>query len=215
MLARCQLARAAKWAGLPRCAPLAARRAAQLSGAAGPAPKPSPAAGEPADPLAELGGMRRVLKLPPATLAKSRPASSRASAPVRLEGYSIPPQRGSLHGLTAIFGVGKFQAGRLCAKAYLSETLQVAQWNNTDIERLSAALQHMSSDEANADAPAHLRFEYGPRLRRRYGDDIQKLKTAGTYRGQRHTRGLPMRGQRTKSNAKTSRRRPRYDGPAQ
>lgn len=120
-----------------------------------------------------------------------------------------------MHGLTAIFGVGKFQAGRLCAKANLSETLQVAQWNNSDIERLSAALQQMSSDEANADAPAHLRFQFGARLRRRYGDDIQKLKTAGTYRGLRHTRGLPLRGQRTKSNAKTSRRRPRYDSTVQ
>ncbi|KAG8464266.1 hypothetical protein KFE25_003329 [Diacronema lutheri] len=193
----------------------AAARRAPLSSSAGPAPAPVLGNAEAFDPLAELAGVRRILKLPAATLKPARPASARGSAPVRLEGFSIPPQRGALRGLTTIFGVGKFQASRLCAKAYLSESLQVAQWTNADIERLTAALQQMSSDEANAAAPAYLRFEYGARLRRRYGDDIQKLKSAGTYRGQRHTRGLPLRGQRTKSNARTSRRRQRYDVTAQ
>jgi small subunit ribosomal protein S13 len=161
--------------------------------------------------LAAFAAMRRVLKLPVGTMAVIRAPPKRGSAPVRVESFSLPPQRGALYGLRAIFGVGRFQASRLCAKAFLSERLQVAQFSNTDIERLSAALKEMVSDEANADAPSYLRFEYGDRLRRRIGEDIKKLKTSGTYRGVRHTRGLPLRGQRTKSNAQTSRRRPKYD----
>jgi small subunit ribosomal protein S13 len=196
--------------------PLAACRA-RLSAAASPpaaaaaAPPSPPADASPADPLAAFAGMRRVLKMPAGALAVAKAPAKRGAPAVRLEGYSLPGQRGALHGLTAIFGVGRFQAGRLCAKAGVSETLRVADWTNTDIERLSAALKEMASEEANEGAPSHLRFEHGDRLKRRIGDDIQKLKTAGTYRGGRHQRGLPLRGQRTKSNAQSARRRPRYE----
>ncbi|KAJ1628805.1 hypothetical protein T492DRAFT_1015871 [Pavlovales sp. CCMP2436] len=158
------------------------------------------------EPLAGLEGMRRTLKLPVGTLTFTKLPGKRGTPPVRLEGFPLPAQRGALHGLTTIFGVGIFQAHRLCSKAFLAWDLRVAELTNIDIERLSNALKEMSSEEANKDAPSHMRFEYGDRLKRRIGGNIRALQVAGLYRGKRHTAGLPVRGQRTKTNAKSARR---------
>lgn len=106
----------------------------------------------------------------------------------RIAGVNIPVQKHIVIGLTSIYGIGLSTAKRICSKIGVKNSIKVK-----------------DLDEATLDL---LRNEVGTYtiegdLRRQVSMDIKRLMELGTYRGIRHRRGLPLRGQRTKTNART------------
>lgn len=157
------------------------------------------------NPGAQLVAARRELQLPWGTFDQSWP-SSRRDVALRVGSTLLDSKRNVVRGLAAIYGVGYFQAQRLCATAGINERLKVAELSDNDIERISAALKELSSDERReADGPIAL--VHGEALREAVRMDIERLILASTYRGIRHKSRLPVRGQRTRTNAKTARKR--------
>ncbi|MBI4125180.1 MAG: 30S ribosomal protein S13 [Deltaproteobacteria bacterium] len=113
----------------------------------------------------------------------------------RIAGVDIPSKNMILYGLQYIHGIGLTSARKILEAAKIDETLRG--------EKLS---------EAQA---AHIReiidrdYKVEGDLRREVGGNIKRLKDLGAYRGLRHIRNLPSRGQRTKTNARTKKGRPR------
>jgi small subunit ribosomal protein S13 len=106
----------------------------------------------------------------------------------RIAGINIPDRKHAVIAITAIYGIGKTRAQAICAATGIAE--------NTKISEL---------DEAQIDL---LRTEVGKYtvegdLRREVSMNIKRLMDLGCYRGLRHRRSLPLRGQRTKTNART------------
>lgn len=194
----------------PRRAPCRALCDAKAAPASEQVDTPPSGDAAPPQPSTGLHTARRVLKLPTPTIGP-RGSSGRGSA-VRIDDFTIPPQRRLIQGLRSIFGVGYYQATRLAAHARLNPNLKVRQLDNSDIERLTTALRALSSDEANEDAEHRNVLVVGQRLAEQYGVNIDNLKNSGLYRGERHRLGLPLKA-RTKTNARTARRRPRYPLP--
>jgi small subunit ribosomal protein S13 len=108
------------------------------------------------------------------------------------------PDRQQVHrALTRIYGLGPAQATHLCQEVGLGPHIRLAQVTPGDLDRLG----HLVARD----------YETGAHLRRRQRQDIQRLVAMGAVRGFRHREGLPVRGQRTHTNARTARRlhRPR------
>jgi small subunit ribosomal protein S13 len=103
----------------------------------------------------------------------------------RIAGINIPPHQHAEIGLTAIFGIGRTRACETCAIAY---SKKVKDLTDGDLEKIR-------------DAIATITIEGD--LRRETTMNIKRLMDIGCYRGFRHRRGLPMRGQRTRTNART------------
>ncbi len=106
----------------------------------------------------------------------------------RIAGVNIPDNKHAAISLTYIFGIGRTRAQDLCAAAGIAPTTKI---------------QDLSSEEVDA-----LRTEVGKYtvegdLRRDVTLNIKRLMDLGCYRGLRHRRSLPLRGQRTKTNART------------
>jgi small subunit ribosomal protein S13 len=91
-------------------------------------------------------------------------------------------------GLTHIFGVGKSQALKACAGANIKTTTLVKDLTETEVAALRAQLSKITVEGD---------------LRREVSMNIKRLMDLGCYRGIRHRRGLPLRGQRTRTNART------------
>ncbi|KKK19875.1 putative mitochondrial 37S ribosomal protein, partial [Aspergillus ochraceoroseus] len=91
--------------------------------------------------------------------------------------------------LESFFGVGSQASSRLLARFYIHPTCKVGELANKQVLDLTAALSDMKIEND---------------LRRQYLDDIKRLKETGTYRGRRHALGLPVRGQRTRSQIQTA-----------
>ncbi len=106
----------------------------------------------------------------------------------RIAGIDIPNEKRVVISLTYIYGIGDSTAKKICAAAKVSEDIRVK--NLTD-EQLSALRTEVSHYKTEGD------------LRREVALNIKRLQEIGCYRGQRHKKGLPVRGQRTRTNART------------
>ncbi len=107
----------------------------------------------------------------------------------RLLGVDIPPNRPAVISLTYLFGVGNKTARELCHKAGIEPLRRASDLNEDEVARLAALLDKDYVAEGQ--------------LRRQVSQNISRLRDIGCYRGVRHRRGLPVRGQRTKTNART------------
>ncbi|HSW71522.1 MAG TPA: 30S ribosomal protein S13 [Gammaproteobacteria bacterium] len=106
----------------------------------------------------------------------------------RIAGVNIPPQKQVKIGLTAIYGIGRNRALSLCESAKVSPAKKVKDLTEGELENLRSEI---SKVKVEGD------------LRREVALNIKRLIELGTYRGLRHKRGLPVRGQRTRTNART------------
>jgi small subunit ribosomal protein S13 len=106
----------------------------------------------------------------------------------RIAGVNIPNHQHSEIGLTAIFGIGRTRARKICEVAGVPVEKKVKDLSDAELEKLR--------DEVN-------KFIVEGDLRREVSISIKRLMDLGCYRGVRHKRGLPVRGQRTRTNART------------
>jgi small subunit ribosomal protein S13 len=107
----------------------------------------------------------------------------------RLLGVDIPNDRPTLISLTYLYGVGPKIARDLCHKAGIDPHVHARELREDELARLAALLDKDYVVEGQ--------------LRRQRNQNIARLKDIGCYRGMRHRRGLPVRGQRTRTNART------------
>jgi small subunit ribosomal protein S13 len=106
----------------------------------------------------------------------------------RIAGINVPVQKHTVIALTAIYGIGLTRAKQICAAASIAEDAKVRDLSEQEVEALRTEVA---------------KFTVEGDLRREVSMDIKRLKDLGCYRGVRHRRGLPLRGQRTKTNART------------
>ena len=114
----------------------------------------------------------------------------------RIAGINIPPQQHAEIGLTAIYGIGRPRARQILNACGIPCTKKVQDLTDAELERIRDAVS---------------KFTVEGDLRREVQLSIKRLIDLGTYRGMRHRRGLPCRGQRTRTNART-RKGPRKVG---
>lgn len=107
----------------------------------------------------------------------------------RIAGVDLPKDKRGVIGLTYIFGVGASRAKEILSKAGISEDTKVKDWNDDNLKDIAAMLQEVYKVEGE--------------LRSEVQVNIKRLMDIGCYRGIRHRRGLPLRGQRTQTNART------------
>ncbi len=106
----------------------------------------------------------------------------------RIAGIDIPKQKRGVIALTYIFGIGNSRAKEILAKAKVSEDTKVSDWNDDEIGRIrESASSYTIEGELRSETQLN----------------IKRLMDIGCYRGIRHRSGLPLRGQRTKNNART------------
>lgn len=115
----------------------------------------------------------------------------------RIAGVNIPDQKHIGIALTYIFGIGRSLARKICTDAQVNFSTKV-----TDLEeaQLDAIRSKIAAYKVEGD------------LRREVGMNIKRLKEIGTYRGLRHRRNLPVRGQRTRTNARTRKGKKKVGG---
>lgn len=106
----------------------------------------------------------------------------------RIAGINIPDHKHTVIALTSIFGISKTLSQSICASTGIAENVKISELSEEKIEKLREALNN---------------FTIEGDLRRKVTLSIKRLMDLGTYRGLRHRRGLPVRGQRTKTNART------------
>jgi small subunit ribosomal protein S13 len=107
----------------------------------------------------------------------------------RIAGVNLPLNKRSEIGLTYIFGVGRSTANKILSDVGVSPDTYVRDLTEDEIGKLRDAIDENLTVEGD--------------LRRERSQDIKRLQEIGTYRGLRHRRGLPVRGQNTKTNART------------
>jgi len=107
----------------------------------------------------------------------------------RLLGVDIPNNRQIVISLTYLYGVGSAAARELCRKAGIDATTRARDLSESDVARLATLLDNDYTVEGQ--------------LRRQVAQNITRLREIGCYRGIRHRKGLPVRGQRTRTNART------------
>ena len=108
----------------------------------------------------------------------------------RIAGIDIPEKKRVDIGLTYIYGIGRTNVTNILTQAGVNPSVRVA---DLSAEELSKIQKAMDSVKVEGD------------LRKEIGQNISRLRDIGSYRGSRHTKGLPARGQRTKTNARTKR----------
>lgn len=106
----------------------------------------------------------------------------------RIAGVNIPNHKHAEIALTAIYGIGRTRAQKICDAAGVVRSAKIKDLTESDMERLR--------DEV-------AKFVVEGDLRREVTMSIKRLMDLGCYRGVRHRRGLPVRGQRTRTNART------------
>lgn len=106
----------------------------------------------------------------------------------RIAGVNIPVQKHTWVGLTHIYGIGRSTALKICELAGVAPETKIRDLTDAEIE---AIRNHIGKIAVEGD------------LRREVSMNIKRLMDLGAYRGLRHRRGLPVRGQRTKTNART------------
>ena len=106
----------------------------------------------------------------------------------RIAGVNIPVNKHIVIGLTYIFGIGNTRAGKICSISKVNPQTKVKELSEAELEaiRTEVGKYHVEGD-----------------LRRELSMNIKRLVELGAYRGIRHRKGLPVRGQRTRTNART------------
>lgn len=107
----------------------------------------------------------------------------------RIAGVNIPREKRVEIGLTYIFGIGRPTANRVLGQTDINPDTYVRDLTEEEVGRLREVIEKLLIVEGD--------------LRRERANDIKRLMEIGCYRGLRHRRGLPVRGQRTKTNART------------
>jgi small subunit ribosomal protein S13 len=107
----------------------------------------------------------------------------------RIAGVDLPPNKRAEVGLTYIYGIGRSRASSVLKEAAVSLDTRVKDLNEDELSRIRAILEAQGEIEGD--------------LRKRIQMDIKRLMDIGCYRGLRHRRALPVRGQRTHTNART------------
>ena len=107
----------------------------------------------------------------------------------RVAGVDLPPHKRVEVGLTYIYGIGRSRASSILNEAGVNLSTRVSDLNEDELSRIRAILEAQGEIEGD--------------LRKRIQMDIKRLMDIGCYRGLRHRRGLPVRGQRTHTNART------------
>lgn len=107
----------------------------------------------------------------------------------RVAGVDLPPQKRAQIGLTYIYGIGKSRATAILEEAQVDIDVKVKNLSEDDLTKIRAIIDGQGEVEGD--------------LRKRVQMDIKRLMDIGCYRGLRHRRGLPVRGQRTHTNART------------
>lgn len=106
----------------------------------------------------------------------------------RIAGVNLPVNKRAEIGLTYVYGIGRTTAGKLLDDAGIDRDTQIKDLTEDEIVRLRDAIESL---EVEGD------------LRRERSQNVKRLMEIGAYRGLRHRRGLPVRGQRTKTNARS------------
>ena len=116
----------------------------------------------------------------------------------RIAGINIPPHKHAEIGLTAIYGIGRTTAQKICAAAGIANSKKIKDLSDHDLEKIREEIGKLTIEGD---------------LRREMSINIKRLMDLGCYRGIRHRKGLPMRGHRTRTNART-RKGPRKSAAA-
>lgn len=109
----------------------------------------------------------------------------------RISGVQIPVEKKVNVALTYIFGIGPTLSRQILEKAKVDGDIRVKDLNNQQVDAIRQVIDSGYSVEGN--------------LRQQVSNNVKRLKEIGSYRGERHTKRLPARGQRTKTNARTKR----------
>jgi small subunit ribosomal protein S13 len=107
----------------------------------------------------------------------------------RVAGVDLPPNKRAEIGLTYIYGIGRARSASILNEAQVNLDTRIRDLNEDELSRIRAILESQGEIEGD--------------LRKRIQMDIKRLMDIGAYRGLRHRRGLPVRGQRTHTNART------------
>jgi len=108
-----------------------------------------------------------------------------------IAGVNIPDNKRVEIALTYIFGIGKSSAGKILKSAKINPDTKVSKLNEGELDKIREIIEKKYQVEGN--------------LRVEISQNIRRLKDIGSYRGERHAKNLPVRGQRTKTNARTKR----------
>ena len=106
----------------------------------------------------------------------------------RIAGINIPPHKHTEIGLTSIYGIGRTTAQKICTAAGIAFDKKINDLTDGDLEKIREEVGKLTIEGD---------------LRRELSMNIKRLMDLGCYRGFRHRRGLPCRGQRTRTNART------------
>ena len=107
----------------------------------------------------------------------------------RIAGVDIPREKRLVISLTYIYGIGRTQASEICAATDIDESTRVRDLTDAEVTRLRGFIEENVKVEGD--------------LRREVNQNIKRKMEIGSYQGLRHRRGLPVRGQRTHTNART------------
>ncbi|MDO9451259.1 MAG: 30S ribosomal protein S13 [Pseudomonadota bacterium] len=106
----------------------------------------------------------------------------------RIAGVNVPDKKHTVIALQSIYGIGATRSKKICAAAGINPAVQIRTLTEGEVDQLRAEIA---------------KYVVEGDLRREVSMSIKRLVDMGTYRGQRHRRGLPIRGQRTRTNART------------
>jgi small subunit ribosomal protein S13 len=106
----------------------------------------------------------------------------------RIAGINVPPQKHAVIALTAIYGIGRTTARKICDAAGIKPEVKIKDLSEVEVEAIRGEVA---------------KYTVEGDLRRTLSMNIKRLMDLGCYRGIRHRRGLPLRGQRTRTNART------------
>jgi small subunit ribosomal protein S13 len=109
----------------------------------------------------------------------------------RIAGVELPNNKRLDIALTYIYGIGRKNVGKLLELSQLSADRRVHTLTDEEVNRIGKVIEKTFVVEGD--------------LRRQLAENVKRLREIGSYRGMRHSKGLPVRGQRTKSNARTKR----------
>ena len=107
----------------------------------------------------------------------------------RIAGVDLPREKRVEIGLTYIYGIGRTSSNRILAAAGVNPDTRVRDLTDEDVKKISAVIDETQTVEGD--------------LRRQIAMNIKRLQEIGCYRGVRHRKSLPVRGQKTKTNART------------
>lgn len=110
---------------------------------------------------------------------------------IRIAGVNLPENKRVEIGLTYIFGIGRSLSDKILSETGVDKNKKVKELQENEVTSLRELIEKKYRVEGD--------------LRRSVADNIKRLKEIGSYRGERHKKNLPLRGQRTKTNARTKR----------